>query len=99
MALSAPSADGGTTFDAKRRLSMLGQFPQPRFMPCPECGGSVARAELDEHVCDQNRWLDYKMFQQRDEVESFESELGGYLASARGRFELWYAEHRRRTQR
>lgn len=78
---------------------MLGQFPQPRFTPCPECGGSVARAEIDEHVCDQERWLDYQMFQQRDLMASFESDLNAYLTSAHGRFELWYAERGRRAQR
>jgi hypothetical protein len=77
---------------------MLDQFPQPRFLPCPECGGSVARAEIHEHVCDQNRWLDYQMFRQRDGVASFETDLKAYFMSVEGRFELWYAERRRRAQ-
>jgi hypothetical protein len=54
---------------------------------------------MDEHVCDHERWLDYQMFEQRDQVASFESDLNAYLTSAQGRFELWYAEHVRRTQR
>jgi hypothetical protein len=74
---------------------MLGEFPQPPFMPCPECGGSVARAEWDEHVCDEKRWLDYQMFQQRHEVASFDSDLGTYLSSPEGTFEQWYAKRRR----
>jgi hypothetical protein len=92
------SADATATFDADRPR-MLGAFPQPHFMPCSECGGSVARVEIDGHVCDQQRWLDYQMFQHRDQTASFESDLNAYLASAHGRFELWYAEHvRRRNQ-
>lgn len=65
-------------------------------MPCPDCGASVEQAELESHVCERERWLDYHMFRLRGEVDSFEAELGAYLASARGRFELWYAARRRR---
>jgi hypothetical protein len=78
---------------------MLGEFPIPRFTPCPECGGSVARVEMDEHVCDQERWLDYQLFQQRDLTASFEADFNDYLTSPQGRFELWYAAHMRRTER
>jgi hypothetical protein len=60
-------------------------------MPCPDCGESVARAEKDEHICDDERWLDYQMFQLRDEVEGLEGSVAAYLDSPQGRFEAWYA--------
>jgi hypothetical protein len=65
-------------------------------MPCEECGTSLARAKRDDHVCDQERWLRFQMFQLRDAIERFEAELGLHLASPCGQFELWYAERQRR---
>ena len=70
-------------------------FPS-RYMPCPDCGDSLERRETSEHVCADERWLDYQMFQLRGEAACFEAQLGAYLASAQGQFELWYAERRRR---
>jgi hypothetical protein len=64
-------------------------------MPCPDCGASLATAEREEHVCDPERRLDYQMFQLRDEIESFESEVGRYLDSSHGRFDVWRAERER----
>jgi hypothetical protein len=66
-----------------------------RHRPCPECGASVAVIEMDSHSCDPERRADYQLAQQLDDLERIEGELGVYLASARGRFELWYAERRR----
>lgn len=71
--------------------------PQPKHMPCPECGVSVRAAELDEHVCSPDRWLDYQVFQLREEIEAFEAELAAHLSTPRGRFELFYAERERRA--
>ena len=68
---------------------------QSRYMPCPECGGSVDRLESDEHVCDHERQVKYQLFQLRDEVAEFDSELECYLASPRGLFEQWYAARTR----
>jgi hypothetical protein len=65
-------------------------------MPCPDCGESVATAEHAAHRCDDERWLTYQVFQLRDELDCFEEQLAAYLASPRGRFELWDAERRRR---
>lgn len=73
-------------------------FP-PRHMPCPDCGASVERDDTADHVCELERRLDFQLFQLRDEVERFEDELAGYLASPRGRFELWYAQRQRRGDR
>jgi hypothetical protein len=76
---------------------MLG-FPQARYMPCSECGASVASFDLGGHVCERERWLDYQLFGLRDELARFEADLGAYLATPAGRFELWYAERTRGTE-
>jgi hypothetical protein len=70
-------------------------FAYSSYMPCTECGTSVAAAERDEHVCDPERLLDYRMFQLRDEVAGFYDRLREYLDSAHGRFEQWLAERER----
>ena len=66
-------------------------------MPCPECGASVAAAEADDHVCDPERLLDYRVFQLREEVAGFDGALGEYLDSPRGRFAQWLAERERES--
>jgi hypothetical protein len=73
------------------------RFPQPRYMPCSDCGAAVERASTDEHVCDRARLIDYQMFQLRDEVAAVEGEVGAYFDSPKGRFELWWAERERRS--
>ncbi len=70
-------------------------FPQPDYMPCSHCGASVARTEADGHVCEPERKLDFEVFQLRDRLEAFETELGRYLETPRGRFEAWIAEQDR----
>ncbi|MFN2469200.1 MAG: hypothetical protein ABR521_13855 [Gaiellaceae bacterium] len=54
----------------------------------------MARADVDVHECDGERLLDYRLFHHREELEAFEAELGSYLVTPRGRFELWYASRR-----
>ena len=71
-------------------------FPQPHHMPCSECGAAVEWSGRETHVCDAERLLDFRLFQLRDELGAFEQELGEYLESPRGRFELWCAEQDRR---
>jgi hypothetical protein len=71
-------------------------FPQPRHMPCPECGAAIERSQEDAHECDRERLLDYQLFQLRDEIDAATDELAAYLDSPRGRFEQWYAERERR---
>jgi hypothetical protein len=66
-----------------------------RFMPCPDCGASLERAERDEHACSHERWLDYQIFHLGDEIAQLDTQLRRYLASSHGRFEAWYAERRR----
>ena len=74
---------------------MYPSLPQPRFMPCPECGESLAAEERSGHVCDDERWATYQLFQLREEVAELEGQLAAYLDSPRGRFEAWDAERRR----
>jgi hypothetical protein len=73
-------------------------FVQSSHMPCSECGASVAHAERAEHTCDPKRLLEYRLFQLRDEVATFEEGLRGYLDSPRGRFAQWLAERERRRR-
>lgn len=67
-----------------------------RYLPCPDCGASLERDERDSHTCEQERRLDYQLFQLRDELELFEGELSRYLSSPEGRFARWYAARDRR---
>jgi hypothetical protein len=68
-------------------------------MPCDECGTSLDRNERDGHACDPERRLEYQLFTQRAAIEQFDDDLGNYLASAQGRFEIWYAEYTRSPRR
>ncbi len=71
-------------------------FPSdPRYMPCPDCGASVPQVEREAHVCEEERWVTFQLFQLREEVEAFEAGLARYLDSPAGRFEAWYAQRRR----
>ena len=70
-------------------------FAHPSHMPCPECGASVAAGELDEHMCDEERRLDYQLFQLRADVAAFDVALSAYLESPQGRFAVWLAERDR----
>jgi hypothetical protein len=48
-------------------------------------------------MCDWWRWLDHQVDLRRGELERFEHDLGDYLGSPRGQFDLWYAERQRRA--
>ena len=72
-------------------------FPS-RYMPCPDCGASLERHD-SAHECDRERWLEFQLFQLRDEVDELEAKLAEYLTSPRGRFELYYAERERARRR
>jgi hypothetical protein len=74
---------------------MFDSFPNPRHIPCPDCGESVAVNVRERHVCDDERWKTYQLFQLRDEIAPFDDQVAAYLNSPRGRFELWDAERRR----
>src|ERR671922_1056512 len=62
---------------------------------CAQCGAPLPVPLRSPHVCDWWEWLDHQVQLRRDELNRFESELGSYLASSRGRFDLWYWERRR----
>jgi len=71
-------------------------FPeQPDLTRCPGCHAELPTAQLRLHVCDWERWLDHQVALRRDELDRFEHQLGAYLDSPRGRFDLWYAERER----
>ena len=74
---------------------MFGGFAL-RFIPCEECGLSVAKSEYAAHVCEPDRRVAYQMVRHGDEIEAFEGEIHSYLDSPKGRFEAWYAERKRR---
>jgi hypothetical protein len=75
----------------------MASLPQPAYMPCSECGASLARGEESRHVCNEERRLRYQIIQLRDEIAGFDDRLAAYLDSPQGRFELWYAERSRRS--
>ena len=74
---------------------MFGGFAL-RFIPCEDCGASVAKGEYVTHVCDTERRLEYQMVQRREEIAAVEREIQTYFDSPTGRFEAWYAERKRR---
>jgi hypothetical protein len=75
---------------------MFGGFTL-RHIPCEECGASVAKGELETHVCDPERLVDYQLIQQREDLERLEDEYRAYCDSPAGRFALWYAARHRRA--
>lgn len=75
---------------------MSSAFAHSNYMPCVECGASVAATDRETHVCDPERLLEYTLFQLRDEISGFEEGLRGYLDSPHGRFAQWLAERERR---
>lgn len=70
-------------------------LPQPRYMPCPDCGASVAAEVRDRHACDSEVRISYELFQLREDVAGMGREIDAYLASPEGQFALWEAERRR----
>jgi hypothetical protein len=74
---------------------MSSAFAHSHYMPCDECGASLAANERDGHTCDPERRLEYRLFQLRHEVDSFEDRLRGYLDSPQGRFAQWLAARER----
>ena len=76
-------------------LHMFGAYPESAHMPCPECGASLERHGGADHVCDEQRLLEFRLFQARDEIAAFDTQLTDWLASAGGRFATWIAERDR----
>jgi hypothetical protein len=71
-------------------------LPHSRFMPCERCGASVDTQLNDVHVCEEQRRLDYLLFQLREEIARFDAELHDWLESPAGNFEMFYARWGRR---
>ena len=63
---------------------------------CPECGAMASLAALHGHECDSGAWVSHQVIKARPGLARLEQDLAGYLATPRGRFELWYAERTRR---
>jgi hypothetical protein len=74
---------------------MFAFFAHSKFMPCPECGASLAGEEQDQHVCDNERRLDFQMFRLRGKIARFEIDLAQFFETPAGRFEVWYAARQR----
>lgn len=70
-------------------------LPPPAHLPCERCGASVPRDAVGAHVCEEERRLDYEVFQLRDEVAAFAEELRGWLETPQGRFARFLAERSR----
>ncbi len=78
--------------------TVFDSFPQSRYMPCAECGASVEHAEVGAHLCDGEQLLDFHLFQLREEIAAFDTQLAAWLASAHGRFAAWVAERDRHAR-
>jgi hypothetical protein len=74
----------------------MSSFFTSQHMPCSKCGASVRVSERAGHTCDPERRLEFRLFQLRNEVASFDEGLSGYLDSPAGRFAQWLAERSRR---
>jgi hypothetical protein len=65
-------------------------------MPCERCGASLLCGD-SAHTCDEDRRLEFALFQLRAEIEAFDELLSRWLETPRGRFERYYAERMRRA--
>jgi hypothetical protein len=74
-------------------------LPEPQYVPCTHCGASVERGRLDDHQCDEERRLEYELFQLRPQLEQFDGDFASWLETPRGRFETFYASYRRHKDR
>jgi len=73
----------------------MSSFFVSRYMPCAECGASVEASASEEHACEPERVLQYRMFQLGSRVEDLERGFSDYLESPEGRFAQWLAERER----
>jgi hypothetical protein len=72
----------------------MSHFPQPQYLACESCGQAVPRADIEQHTCDEQRWLDYQLVVLRPEIARLEQDFGDWLDTPAGRFEQFYAERR-----
>jgi hypothetical protein len=66
-------------------------------MPCDTCGESLRRAAAAEHVCAEERRLDYAIVLSRAELDGFDDELAAWFDTPAGRFAQHDAARRRRS--
>jgi hypothetical protein len=72
-------------------------LPPPRHMPCDTCGESLRSASAAEHLCEEQRRLDYAIFLSRAELDGFDDELAAWLDTPAGRFAQFDAARGRRS--
>jgi len=84
---------GGPPTRVHRQMPLA--FPTPDHMPCPDCGASVRVAADADHVCNDERRLDYRLIELRPEIERFAGDLTAWLETPAGRFARFLAEHDR----
>ncbi|HEV3403664.1 MAG TPA: hypothetical protein VG073_05210 [Gaiellaceae bacterium] len=68
----------------------------PGYLDCPECGTSVPLPALERHHCDERHRQDHGGRLVASEADTFEAEFGRFLATPRGRFDVYYAARSRR---
>jgi hypothetical protein len=71
------------------------EFPTPDHMPCPDCGASLPVDGNSDHVCDDERLVDYRFVELRPEIERFGDDYAAWLETPEGRFAQFTAEHDR----
>lgn len=62
--------------------------------PCPECGASLS---AESHECENERRLDFQLYQLRADVARLLPELQMWLETPQARFAAWLAERERLT--
>jgi hypothetical protein len=65
----------------------------PPLIRCEGCGVPYHDTEDFVHECVPEQWAAHQFTEAH--CERFETELTAWLGSTRGRFDVWYAEHRR----
>lgn len=69
------------------------------FITCEECGIAVGKSSIQHHACDPRRAhvyrVDKQMAELASELDKLEEEIGKHLDSIEGKFDAYYAEHRR----
>jgi hypothetical protein len=74
---------------------MFAFFAHSQYIPCSECGASLAGEDREEHLCDGARRVDFQMFRLGGGIARFELDLAEFLTTPAGRFEAFYAERQR----
>jgi hypothetical protein len=103
LAVKAVSMNGRCTFSTNEELRhahrrsclMLGGTDD--YTSCPDCGTSVNHESLvaELHRCDRRHRDEHVERVGLRALDLFERELGAYLSSPQGRFEVFYAARSR----